>query len=326
MDISQKVKVLITGGVGHIGSALVQRLQSANYDITVLDDFSTQRYATALAFSVHNRVRVIPTSVFDSETLSYEVSRAHVVVHLAATTDASSSVNIPDLTYDNNILGTQVVLDMCRLKMKAMIFPSTTSVYGPSSDTLNEDSDTQPASPYAASKLYAERMVGQYQNAVTLRLGTIVGPSTGMRFHTAVNKFCWQAALGLPITVWKTAMNQMRPYLSLRDGVEAILFAITQAGMKKTFIPNFEVPGDIYRLKSVYNVVTSNKTVRRILDIIALYRPKMETQYVSHEVMNQLSYKVSSKRFRDAGWIPLYNIEDVIRDTMARLYGIRRAH
>ena len=52
---------------------------------------------------------------------------------------------------------------------------------------------------------------------ITLRFGTIVGPSPGMRFHTAANKFCMQAFLDRPFAIWKTALFQYRPYLSIRD-------------------------------------------------------------------------------------------------------------
>ena len=59
---------------------------------------------------------------------------------------------------------------------------------------------------------------------ITCRFGTIFGTSIGMRFHTAVNKFCWQAVIGQPITVWRTALHQYRPYLDLKDAVKAIVY------------------------------------------------------------------------------------------------------
>src|ERR1700704_5984440 len=63
---------------------------------------------------------------------------------------------------------------------------------------------------------------------VIFRFGTIAGASIGMRFHTAVNKFAWQACLGIPITVWRTALHQKRPYLSLRDAVRALAFVLAR--------------------------------------------------------------------------------------------------
>ena len=59
---------------------------------------------------------------------------------------------------------------------------------------------------------------------IILRLGTIFGVSKGMRFHTAVNKFCYQAAFKKPLTIWKTAYDQKRPYLDLQDACAVVEF------------------------------------------------------------------------------------------------------
>ena len=64
---------------------------------------------------------------------------------------------------------------------------------------------------------------------IILRFGTIFGISPGMRFHTAVNKFCFQASIGEPLTVWRTAYDQMRPYLYLNDAMKAFRLIINQS-------------------------------------------------------------------------------------------------
>ena len=61
---------------------------------------------------------------------------------------------------------------------------------------------------------------------MVLRLGTIFGPSPGMRFHTAVNKFIFYAVTGRPLTVWSDAVALVRPYLALEDAVAAIEFIL----------------------------------------------------------------------------------------------------
>ena len=109
-----------------------------------------------------------------------------------------------------------------------MIFASSTSVYGPQSDLVDEDchkNDLRPQSPYALTKLNEEKDIQQksLNNFLILRLGTIYGFSEGIRFHTAVNKFCLQSSEGKPLTIWKTALHQKRPYLSLEDLSRAII-------------------------------------------------------------------------------------------------------
>ena len=63
-------------------------------------------------------------------------------------------------------------------------------------------------------------------NYITYRFGTISGISKGMRFHTAVNKFCFNTILREDVPVWGKALNLYRPYLSLRDAIKTILFLI----------------------------------------------------------------------------------------------------
>ena len=108
-----------------------------------------------------------------------------------------------------NLDGTKSVIDAClHNNVRRLIFPSTTSVYGPISGIALEDSsrsDLQPQSPYAVSKLAAEDQVliatqQSVIDGVVLRLGTIFGPSIGMRFHTAVNKFIYHSVIGRPLT------------------------------------------------------------------------------------------------------------------------------
>jgi nucleoside-diphosphate-sugar epimerase len=127
-----------------------------------------------------------------------------------------------------------------------------------------------------------------------------------MRFHTAINKFCWQAALDLPLTVWRTALDQRRPYLDLSDAVRAITFAIEQ---------------DLFDGR-VYNVVTLNATVRQLIETIESFVPALSIEYVDTRIMNQLSYNVSSARLTELGFCFTGNLENGIRETIGQLEGL----
>ena len=87
---------------------------------------------------------------------------------------------------------------------------------------------------------------------ISLRFGTVAGVSKGMRFHTAVNKFCFNAAMNIDIPVWNNAIDQYRPYLALSDAIKTIIFFINK---------------DIFN-NQIYNVLTKNYTVRQILNTI----------------------------------------------------------
>ena len=159
-----------------------------------------------------------------------------------------------------------------------------------------------PQSPYAEFKLKSEQMLqemGRNQGLkyVTCRFGTIFGTSIGMRFHTAVNKFCWQAVMGQPLTVWKTALDQKRPYLSVHDAIRAIRYI---------------VKNDIFD-GEIYNIVSSNNTVRDIVDAIRKSIPELEVDLVETEIMNQLSYEVLSDKIKKHG----FSINDQLKDGVA---------
>ena len=138
---------------------------------------------------------------------------------------------------------------------------------------------------------------------MSCRFGTIFGASPGMRFHTAVNKFCWQAVMGQPISVWRTAYDQKRPYLDLLDASRAISFILRE---------------DLFDSR-IYNVLTLNAKVREIVDTIREFVPDLEIGFVDHEIMNQLSYEVSGERFTGCGFSYAGDLRRGVGQTIALL-------
>ena len=139
--------------------------------------------------------------------------------------------------------------------------------------------------------------------AIHCRFGTIFGASAGMRFHTAVNKFCWQAAMGQPITVWSTAYDQKRPYLDLFDASRSIEFIIR----------NNLFDGEIY------NVLTENATVHQVVDIIRESVPDLRVEFVDNRIMNQLSYEVLCDKFKGKGFNFCGSLRRGIEETISLL-------
>jgi nucleoside-diphosphate-sugar epimerase len=129
-----------------------------------------------------------------------------------------------------------------------------------------------------------------------------------MRFHTAVNKFCWQSVMGTPVTVWRTAYDQKRPYLDLVDAARAIAFIIEK---------------DLFDGR-IYNVLTLNAAVRDIVDTIRGFVPALEVGFVDSPIMNQLSYEVSSERIRQKGFTFYGDLKRGIGDTIALLRNANR--
>lgn len=307
------MKILITGPLGHIGSRLIHSLKSTDFEeVRLLDNLSTQRYV-----SLFNLPRGVNFKFSEEDICTADLDKyfagVDIVIHLAAITDAASSFDKKELIERVNFEGTRRVALACLKSGSSLIFPSTTSVYGCQEELVDEScaySDLKPQSPYAESKLKAEQLLQDFAKNSGLKLtifrfGTIFGTSIGMRFHTAVNKFCWQAVMGEAVTVWRTALNQYRPYLDLGDAINAIRLVIR----KKIFDGN------------VYNVVTLNETVGGILKIISTHVSDLKVEYVDTRIMNQLSYKVSAERFKKLGFRFCGNLQTGINDTIDLLKG-----
>jgi UDP-glucose 4-epimerase len=288
------VKLVVTGALGHIGSRLIHALRPGEWDeVLLMDDLSTQRYVSMFDLPAGVPFRLLEEDVCKAP-LTERFAGKDVVVHLAAITNAAGSFAIQEQVEEVNLRGTERVAEACLATGCRLLFPSTTSVYGTQTGVVDEAcarAELKPQSPYAESKLRAEELVGELARAkglraVSCRFGTIFGVSPGMRFHTAVNKFIWQACNGQPLTVWRTALDQERPYLDLGDAIAAIRFVIER---------------DLFD-GEVYNVLTLNATVGHIVDAIRRHVPDLEVELVDSRIMNQLSYSVSDARFRARGF------------------------
>ena len=306
------MKITLTGALGHIGSRMIRELPNHfdNLEIVMIDDFSSQRYASLFDLPASARYRFIEGDVTEMD-LSDAVRDTDAVIHLAAITDAAGSFDKADQVEKQNFAATQNVAQACIDCRVPLIYPSTTSVYGTQNEIVDEDcyeEDLKPQSPYAETKLKEEALLTEMAQAgnlrhVTFRFGTIFGTAPGMRFHTAVNKFCFQAVMGQNLTVWSTALDQKRPYLDLGDAVDVVVHTI-ESGL-------FD--------GSIYNVLSVNATVRQVVDAIRVHVPDLEISYVDTRIMNQLSYEVIAEKISAQGFSPKGDLESGIEATIKQL-------
>jgi len=235
-----------------------------------------------------------------------DINNIDTIIHCASMTNAEKSFSKEKEMYKNNLNAMKTVIRYCKKKNTKLIHISSTSVYGKQAEVVDENCEKKflnPQSPYAKIKLIEENLLKKNSNNLkynTFRFGTIAGVSKGIRFHTAVNKFCFNAALNENITVYKTALHQYRPYLSLKDAFQVFKFCIDN-----NFFKN-----------DIYNALSGNFTVNQILKKIRKIKKKIKITFVKSEIMNQLSYHVDDTKLKNEGLKLNSNLEKDIKDTL----------
>ena len=306
------MKILITGGLGHIGSYLLENIDKIKFikKIYIIDNLSTNRYC-----SLFNLPKTDKKIYFYQNDLSLKNSlknfkKVDVVVNLASLTDAESSLKIKKEIYRNNLDIFGNILKYCKKNSSKLIHISSTSVYGDQKGLVDETCEKlRPKSPYAEIKVKEENILISNKdkiNFVSYRFATISGVSKGMRFHTAINKFCYYAALGMPLPIWKSMMNKPRPYLSLTDAFKVIKFTI-----ENNFFQN-----------ETFNIVSQNLTLKKIINYFKKHKKTIKIKYEKSKFINQYSYKVSNKKFSRKALVLKSNIYNDIKSTLKVLRNI----
>ncbi len=307
------MNLLITGCCGHIGSYVaenVHKIKKIKKTILV-DNIKSNRFCSLFNLKKKNNLKFYLIDVDKKNSLA-KFKNIHYVIHCASMTNAEKSFGKEKDMYKNNIKCLENVIDFCKKNKSKLIHLSSTSVYGKQAKIVDETCEKKylkPQSPYAEIKIIEERMLNKMDKKIkynTYRFGTITGVSKGIRFHTAVNKFCLNAAINENINVYKTAINQYRPYLSLRDAFKVIQFSI-----EKDFFKN-----------DIYNALSGNYTVNQIIEKIRKRKRNLKIKLVNSEIMNQLSYHVSCKKLNKEGLYLNNKIDKDINDTLNLLNNI----
>ena len=307
------MNLLITGCCGHIGSYLTENVHKIkNIKKTfIVDNLDSNRFDSIFNSKKKNNLKFLIRDLTNKKSLD-DLKNIDFVIHLASMTNAEKSFGKKNIMYENNISCLKTIIRFCKRTKAKLIHISSTSVYGKQTKIVDETCEKKylkPQSPYADIKLIEEKMLkkeNKFLNYNSFRFGTISGVSKGIRFHTAVNKFCFNASINADINVYKTALHQYRPYLSLKDAFKVFKFCI-----EKDFFHN-----------DIFNVLSGNYTVNQIITKIRKYKKNIKIKLVKSPIMNQLSYHVSQKKISRYGLILNSNIERDIKDTMKLLRNI----
>ena len=219
------MRILVTGGAGFQGSHMADKWWRDGHEVTVLNTYSAEAERNVGPFA--SNVSVVWGSVTDKEVVEKTAREHDVVVHLAAGINVDESLKDPLGFVDVNVGGTLNVLEAVRKSGARMIFGSSCEVYGYAGNRpVSEEAALHPHSPYAASKVGADRMCFAYHKSFGLDV-TIVRPSNvyGERQKSGqggavIPIFAGLATSGKPLRVFGTG-EQRREYIHVDDVARA---------------------------------------------------------------------------------------------------------
>jgi nucleoside-diphosphate-sugar epimerase len=233
-DSFAAAKVLITGGLGFIGSNLARRLVALGADVTVVDSLIPE-YGGRLynVQDLRDRIQINVSDVRDSHSLRHLVQDKHYLFNLAGQTSHLDSMVNPMADLEINCQAQLSILEACRAgnpKIK-IVFASTRQIYGrPTQLPVPETHPLNPVDVNGINKMAGEQYHLLYNNvygipATALRLTNTIGPRMRIKDarQTFVGLWVRQLLEGKPISVW--GGKQLRDFTDVEDAIDAFLMA-----------------------------------------------------------------------------------------------------
>jgi UDP-glucose 4-epimerase len=233
-------KILVTGGAGFIGSHIVDRLISEDFEVTVIDSLQTGHLKNIKRDERIKELHFVRGDIRDFSSVRNAIKDIDAVFHEAAFLDVASSIENPVLTNEMNVNGTLNILKVSSdLGVKRFIHASSAAVYGSTLRSQKRENDPlNPTSPYGVSKLAAENYVRLFNNlygieTVCLRYFNVYGPRQSFNIRSAyggVIALCVNRLLrNIPPIIFGDG-EQTRDFVYVQDVVEANMLALNIKG------------------------------------------------------------------------------------------------
>ncbi|XP_047340054.1 trifunctional UDP-glucose 4,6-dehydratase/UDP-4-keto-6-deoxy-D-glucose 3,5-epimerase/UDP-4-keto-L-rhamnose-reductase RHM1-like [Impatiens glandulifera] len=310
--------ILITGAAGFIASHVANRLiqKHPNYKIVVLDklDYCSNLKNISPSSQSSPNFKFVKGDIASPDLVNYLLTTESIdtIMHFAAQTHVDNSFGNSFEFTKNNIYGTHVLLEACKLtsgQIRRFIHVSTDEVYGETDQDAvvgnHEASQLLPTNPYSATKAGAEMLVMAYARSyglpvITTRGNNVYGPKQFP--EKLIPKFILLAMKGKSLPIHGDGSN-VRSFLYCEDVAEA-----------------FEVILHKGEVGHVYNVGT--KKERRVIDvardICKLFNmdPETSIEFVDNRAFNDQRYFLDDQKLNYLGWTEMMGWEEGLKKTM----------
>lgn len=298
--------ILVTGGIGFIGSHFVELLLAENKDtqIRILDKLT---YAANIKFleeiRQNSRVEFIKGDICNLDDITNAMVGCRQVVHFAAESHVPNSFKNPELFFNTNVLGTRNVVSVAlNQKVARLVHISTDEIYGATFSPVPETHMAEPTTPYATSKYEAEREIESARNkgldALIIRPTNALGPR--QHREKLVPRFVELSLSGQAYTI-EGEGKQSRTFLPVTDLVNGVFTALTKGGAQETY----NIAG-----RECISVIEMARIISQITQVPARFK------YCADRVVNDASYQVSDEKLRALGYVQASNIKHQINNIL----------
>lgn len=259
-----KKKILVIGGLGYIGSVLIDHLLKKKYLVNILD---INFYGCNLSKKTlkNPALKIFYGDCNSLKKLRRAIKGCTDVIHLGEIVGDPAVSLDRNFSIRNNYESTVAVVSEClKNKINKFIFASSCSVYGSSKKECYEKSKLNPVSLYARCKIECEKTILSFKNdsfcPVILRLSTVYGDSPRKRFDLVVNRFILMAIKKIKINLF--GGSSWRPFVSVNDVSRAILkILVSKNDVVSRQIFNLGGDRENYRIKDIINEIKKKTKV-----------------------------------------------------------------
>ncbi len=288
------MKIVVTGGAGFIGSALM-RLLAQEYpkaDLINIDDLSYCGDKSRLDDIHHASLTFCKANITQAKDYEPHLNQADVVFHLAAESHVDRSILNPGVFFEVNATGTQVLLDAAiKQGVKRFIHISTDEVYGPClSGAFDEAAQLNPTNPYSVSKLAAEHLVKNAHKHDNLDIVITRGSNTYGPYQypeKIIPLFVSNLLNSKSIPVYGDGL-QVRDWLHVKDHVSAIVHVWKHGESGEVY----NIPGNAS--------MTNMEIVKRLLDYFECDTTSIS--YVEDRKGHDRRYALDGAKLKHLGW------------------------
>jgi len=310
-DTDEIEDILVIGGAGYIGSALLPKLLDEGYNVRLLD---LLLYGTEPIEEIvdDDRLEIVQGDLRHSENVVQAMQGMDAVIHLGAIVGDPACALDEKATIEINLAATRMVAAVAKAAdIERFIFASTCSVYGAAEtdELLDEQSVLRPVSLYARSKIASERVLRQMADATFqptyLRFGTIYGLSGRTRFDLVVNLLTAKAKTGGNITIY--GGSQWRPFVHVEDAAR---------GIHRALEAPIEVVGN-----EIFNVGSDqqNYTIDQVGRVIHRQVPDSEIVHVGPD-SDERDYRISFDKIRNQlSYFPEWTLAEGVQQVVEAL-------